>query len=73
MTTMMVCFELNGTPIEIIGQAKVKEVFVTNMGKPALYITLNDPITMKKGSTFGEYSLRGDVPMVGSPMVLNEE
>ena len=73
VTTVMVCFELDATPVEIMGQAKMKEVFVVGMEKPALHITLNDLVTIKEGSTFGEASLRGDVLIIGSPMVLDEE
>ena len=73
VTTVMACLELNGTPMEIMGQTKVKEVFVAGIEKPALHIMLNDPVTTKDGSSFGENSPIEDVPMVGSPMVLDEE
>ena len=73
VTTVMVYLELNGTPMEIMGKANVKEVFVAGMGKPALYITLNDPVTMKDGSSSGKDMPREDMPVVGSPMVLDEE
>ena len=59
--------------MEIMGQTKVKEMFMADMEKTALYITLNDLVTTKDGSTFGEESPRGDVPMVVTPIVLNEE
>ena len=54
VTTVMLCFELNGTSMEIMGQAKVKEVFVAGMGKPALHVTLNEPVTMKDGPSLEE-------------------
>ena len=59
--------------METVGQAKLKEVFVAGMEKPTLHISLNDPVTMKDGSSFGEDLPREDVPMVGSLMVLDEE
>lgn len=73
ITTVMVYLELNGTPMEIMGEANVKEVFVAGMGKPALYIILNNPVTIMDRSSFRENMPREDVPVVGSPMMLDKE
>ena len=59
--------------MEIMGKANMKEVFVAGMGKPTLHITLNDPVTIKDGLSFEKDMPREDVPVVGSPMVLDEE
>ena len=64
--------------MEIMGQARIKEVSIAGVGKTALYIMLNELVTMKDGPSFEgmmkEDSLREDLPMIGgSPMVLDEE
>lgn len=78
VATMMVCFELNGTPMEIMDQAKVKEVFVAGIGKLALHVTLDEPVATKDGPSLEERTKKGspreDVSMIGgSVMVLDEE
>lgn len=60
--------------MEIMDQAQVKEVFVVGRERPALHIIMNNPVTTKDGSYFGEDSPREDLLMAGgSPMVFDEE
>ena len=75
MTTVMVCFELNGTIIYgYNGSSQVKDVSVAGMGNPALHVTLNELVTTKDGPSFEEKDLqREDLLMIGSPMLLDKE
>ena len=75
--TIMVCIEINETPMEIMGQANVVEVFVTGMEESAFHITIEKPSIMKNGSSFGEMAKedlpKEEVPILeGSPMLLDK-
>ena len=41
-TTVLVCFEMDGVPLEMWGPARVKEIFGPGMDKLALFNTMEN-------------------------------
>lgn len=78
VTIVVVYFNMNGTPMEVRDQANVKEVFVTDMERPALHTALNGPIVKRFEPSLEEMmnedSTKEDMPMIrASLMVMDEE